>query len=418
MLYLESFLHRVELAEVVSRWIVNRPHPEDVGKLKRIVNFNSYIARLWADRLAHELIDTFHGGVAQTTIVKTKGELKDLIVLNPPYTNARIDELFQHYRRFPEDYYCDAPFDGRCYTFERDGKPRYVGSSRIKRFRRIAEKGSRRIIDYMFDRVRANADALAEDRARRLGIPKKELITSHEEMVEEFLHAERRLLKAIRQGSIQAEFPILSIPDVVGIKLIAEDDQRDRLLKMIEEHPSCTMLEQEAHTGRYNAVNLRVAYVVPRDYLAATPPDRQQIQLLAYRGIDPSHVLEDYQEFLSTSTDHVLLEIIVANYAELLESEIGRSMHEERVLSQRAARDYNSHIATNIRYLMDYILTLCLAPSQEPITDVPIKLWCKHMPDTLDRLVRGVFQLPYDASFDEINHRSLGNGYTKPAIIN
>ena len=407
MLYLESFIHRVELAEIVSRWIVNRPQPEDVVRLKQIINFNSYIARLWVDRLAHELIDNLHGKVAKSFVAKNKGELKDLIVLNPPYTNARMDDLFAHYRRFPEDFYRDTPFDGRCYYFDDGDKPRYVGSTRIKRFRRIAEKGSRRIIDYMSERIRANADALAEDRARRLGIAKEELITPQHEQVEEFLHAERRLLKSIRQGSIQAEFPILSIPDVVGIKLLCEDDQRSRLLEIIERHPSCTLLEREQHIGRYNALNLRVAYVVPRDFLAANPPGPRQIEILQSRGIDAGTVLRQYQEFLVTSADHVLLEIIASNYSELLESEIGLSMHEDRILKQRAESDYSSHIATNILYLMDYILTLCLAPEGRPVTEVPIKLWFKYMPDTLDRLHRALYRLPIDASLDDPdgNHR-------------
>ena len=404
MLYLESFLHRVELAEIVSRWIVNRPHPEDVGKLKRIVNFNSYIARIWVDQLARQLVSDLYGTVPQGTLVKNKGELKDIIVANPPYRNDRIEQLLGHYHRFPEDFYRDTPFDGRCYLLNEGSAERYVASTRIKRFRRIAEKGSRRIIEYMDERVRANADALAEDRARRLGIPKEHLITPEHEQIEEFLHAERRLLKSIRQGSIQAEFPILSIPDVVGMKLICEDDQRPRLLEMVRNNSHCTLLEEEEHRGRYNALNLRVAYVVPRELLRDQPPAAQQIRLMEHRGIASHHVLEDYRDFLSSAADHVLLEIIISNYGELIESELGRSMHEDRIVHQRSSRSYSSHIATNVLYLMDYILTLCLAPHHQPVDDVPIKLWHRYMPDYLDRLNRGLFQLPIDASFDEISH--------------
>jgi len=41
MLYLESFVHRVRLAEIVSRWMVTQPKPSDGQQLKIIVNFNS-----------------------------------------------------------------------------------------------------------------------------------------------------------------------------------------------------------------------------------------------------------------------------------------------------------------------------------------------------------------------------------------
>jgi hypothetical protein len=327
MLYLESFVHRVQLAEVVSRWVVNKPEPNDVRTLKEIVNFNSYIARIWVDELAKQLLHDVYGENPQSFVCKTKGELKDFIVGSKIRNDSeRIEVLFNHYKRFPEDFYRDTPYDGRAYFIpETDGKL-YVGSTRLKRFRRIAEKGSRRIVDYLFERIRANADALAEERARRLGIPKHQLITPKEEQVAEFMHAERRLLKMIRQRTIQAEFPILSIPDAVGIKVLSENDQYERLVDALHQSDRCNLLEVEQHTGRYNAINLRVAYSIPRDLLAQRPPSGAALHVFALRGFEPETVAQRYQHFLETAEDHVLLEIIVSNYMEFLESELGRSM--------------------------------------------------------------------------------------------
>jgi hypothetical protein len=407
MLYIESFVHRVHLAEVVSRWIVNQPQPGDVEKLKEMVNFNSYIARLWVDRLATDLFRSVHGRHPESFITKTKGQLKDFLVENPLDARLRTQELIARYRRFPEDFYRETPYDGRIYYLDEGDRRRYLGSTRIKRFRRIAEKGSRRIVDYMFERIRANADALAEERAKAIGIPKDRLITSPEEQVEEFLHAERRLLKTIRRGTIQHEFPILSIPDVVGIKLVVEEHQRPRLLAALEANPACTLLEQEHHSGRYNAVNLRVAHQIPRQLLLESTPKARHRRMLAYRGFDPDRVGKQYLEFLETAEDHVLLEIIVSSYQESLESEIGRSMHEDRIAQQRANTEYTGHLATNVMYLMDFILALCLAPSSPPVTDVPVKLWVKYVPDTVELLQRGLYNVPVDASFEE-NHAPPG----------
>ena len=132
MLYLESFVHRVQLAEVVSRWMVNKPRPEDAHKLKEIVNFNSYISRLWADHLASWLLQQLYGEAPRSLLCKNKGQLKDFIVRTPRYTNPRIEELFRAYREFPEDYYRESPFDGRAYYAALpDGTPLYVGSTRI-----------------------------------------------------------------------------------------------------------------------------------------------------------------------------------------------------------------------------------------------------------------------------------------------
>lgn len=401
MLYIESFVHRVKLAEVVSRWVVNRPRPEDAQKVKEIVNFNSYIARIWVDRLATALFEALWGQPPRSFVCKTKGQLKDFLVQSPRYTNERVQELVTRYRAFPEDFYRDSPFDGRIYYTEQNGHPVYVGSTRIKRFRRIAEKGSRQIVDYMFERIRANADALAEERARKLGIPKHQLITPQEEQVAEFMRAERRLLEMIRQGEIQNEFPILSIPDVVGIKLIAEGAHYEKLVDVLRRDESCKLLEVEHHSGRYNAINMRVAYTIPRKLLGARPPSGRVVKIFNYRGFDAQTLVERYEHFLETAEDHVLLEIIVSDYQEFLESEIGRSMHEDRIFEQRGKRDYNSHLATNVLYLMDLILSLCLSPYSGPVTDVPIKLWVKYMPDTLDRLVRRLYNIPADASFDD-----------------
>lgn len=407
MLYLESFVHRVQLAEIVSRWVVNQPQPGDVRDLKEIVNFNSYIARIWADELATGLFQDLYGHRPLSRSCKTKGELKDFIVgSRPRYQNERISFLFEHYRRFPEDYYGDTPFDGRMYYIPPIGgeeRPLFVGSSRLKRFRRIAEKGSRRIVDYLFERIRANADALAEARAQRLGIPKNQLVTPADEQVAEFQHAERRLLKRIRTRTIKTEFPILSIPDAVGLKVITEDDQYERLIDVLRQSDRTNLLEVEQHTGRYNAINLRVAYNIPRELLEQRPPNAAALRVLAFRGFDPATVHERYLRFLRNAEDHVLLEIIISNYQEFLESELGRSMHEDRIFFQRETQEYRAHLATNVLYLMDFILSLCLSPQSGEVQEVPIKLWVKYMPDTMDLLFRRLFHIPVDASFDDAN---------------
>lgn len=414
MLYLESFIHRVRFAEIVSRWMVNQPQPEDLPNLKAIVNFNSYVARMWVEQLARKLLLGLHGREPLSFPAKTKERLKDFVANHPSYTNVRIESMIARYKKFPEDFYRETPFDGTIYYTRESGSPLFLGTTRIKRFRRIAEKGSRRIVDFMFERIRGHADDLATERAKRLGITKDQLITPPEEMVEEFRHAERRLIKSIKLGTIQSELPILSIPDVVGIKLIVEQDQHMRLLDVLTSYPACTLLEQERHSGHYNATNLRVAFHLPREQLLARPPSGQSLKVLTQRGFDAAQVADQYREFLETSEDHVLLEIIVCNFHDFLESEIGRSMHEDRVLEQRSNQNYRSHLAMSIRYMMDYMLTLCLSPGMPVVTDVPIKLWVKYMPDTIDRLIRDVYRVPGDSSFDGFGDTAQGASAGSP----
>jgi hypothetical protein len=406
MLLIDGFVHRSGLSEILSRWMVDKPAPGDVMRLKTIVNFNSYVARLWIGWFSRDVLRAFHGVDPVRYAVRLKGQLKDFIVTHPQYTNPRIEEMRERYRRFPEDFYRDTPIDGSIYVNGEGGPARFVGSSRIKRFRRIAEKGSRRIIDFMLGRIRANADVLAEERARSLGISKDQLITPQELMVEEFNHAERRLLKTLKQGTIHSELPELEIPDVAGVKMIVEPADFARFKDLLAAMPGVEIAEEEHHVGNYNGINLKLDFALPRERLLAAPPEESFLRVLSFRGFDRGTVADTYREFVETAEETVRLEMIVSSFEELLESEIGRSMHEERVRAQRAHQDYNGHLATNVRYFMDFVLSLCRAPACADFEEVPIKLWVKYMPDTHERAVRSLY-IPEEFYFDTAGALSL-----------
>jgi len=400
MLDLESFVYRKQLAEIVSRWMINKVDADDLRQLKRIVNFNLYISRIWLDRLTRDVLVALYGHEPRHRVARTKGQIKDFVVEHPTYTNTRIDEMCARYRKFPEDFYRDTPIDGSYYIIDPIGNSRLGATTRLKRFQRIAEKGARRIIDFMFARVRAKADELADERARSLGVARNQLMTPHAKMVEEFAHAERRVIKSIKQGTIHSDLRSQPIPDVAGIKLIAEDNEFPHVLETLTKHGACSVVDIERHSGVYNAVNLHVGYKIPKAYLREFLPSGHYLNILHFRGLDPEQVPRMYQEFLDHAEEQIHLEIIVSNFQEYMESEIGRCMHEERILSQRSHPDYNGNLATNVRHLMNYILGLCRGPGMPQIEDVPIKLWVKYMPDTIDNIMRAVYtpdELVFDA---------------------
>ncbi|MBW2331036.1 MAG: hypothetical protein JRF30_08940, partial [Deltaproteobacteria bacterium] len=117
--------------------------------------------------------------------VTSKGELKDFVLDVAPYNNERLDYIRTRYRKYPEDFYGSVPFRGKVYCSGSKEHPAYLGHSRIKRFRRVAEKTSRRMVNMIFDKIKKNADALAAERASQLGIPKELLITPIEVQREE-----------------------------------------------------------------------------------------------------------------------------------------------------------------------------------------------------------------------------------------
>ena len=417
MLSLESFTHRAELVEILSRWVVDLPQPGDLRMIKSVVNLNSYIARIWTHRLMLGLLRGLHEGSYERRATRAKADVKDFVVNNPTYSNSRIDHIIGRYKRFPEDFYRDTPIDGAFYLRHLEGREILVGCTRIKRFRRVAEKGSRRMVDFLFNRILDTADRLANERARNLGVAKHLLTTPPDLMVEEFAHAERRVIKSIRRGTIHPELPILSIPDMAGIKLIIEDDERERFLELLRAEPECRVVELEEHKGIYNATNLKVMVQLPRELLLSCPPRGAYRKILTYRGFDEDTLDQSYQDFLCSGEPEVMVEIILSTFQEYLESEIGRCMHEERLLSQRSHPGYNGHLATNIRYLMDYILSLCRAPGMDDVQSLPIKLWVRYIPDTISQLVRDLC-VPQDLFFDNILEPPPCHDRLEPGLSN
>lgn len=415
MLLLESFTHRERLAHIIARWMVNQPADGDVRTLKRIVNFNMYMIRLWLPRVLRTLLGELHGGQVPTArMIRHKGDLKDFLVDNLTYSTPRIEELCGRYRRWPEDFYRDTPVHGAYYTIPGERGPVFVGSSRIKRFRRIAEKGSRRIVDFLLERMRKNAEEFADERARTLGIPREELVTPREIELEEFVHAERRVIKGIKRGTIHREMPLLHIPDVAGAKVILEGDLDARLVEILENTLPCEVVEVERHRGDYNASNIKVRYRLPKDLLLASPPRQRYLDVLAWRGFDRDRVAAEYREHIEQCEDEVYLEIIVSNFAELIESEIGRCMHEERIVSLRRDAEYNGFLATNVRYLMDYVFGLCRSPSNCECTQLPIKLWVQYVPEAIEQILLEPY-IPLEGYFDAVLELpELGAGHTWP----
>ncbi len=396
MILLTSMLHRDELKNVIFRWMTNKLTKEDCIAIKKIINFNVYAINLYLDGLCDNLFSYLSGGKPWTFEVTSKGQLKDFILKVVPYRSERLEYIRSRYRRFPEDFYLSSPFHGRVYCLGQKESPSYLGHSRIKRFRRIAEKASRRMIEIIFEQVKKRADDLAMERASRLGIPKEHLVTPIEQQVEEFAHAERRFIKELKRGMFYPDEQVLRsarIHDVAGIKVILEDGSELFFEDFFKSREGFRILEKERHTGIYNAVNYIVEFSLDKSMLAERVPDARVLEVLASRGLHGYSLVEDYKEFIDTAEDTVMLEIITSSYPEMIESELGRCMHEDRIAAQRESLEYRSSIARNVRYITEYLFLFAL--SGKPCVDsLPIKLWEKVMPDTYDHAIRALWDIP------------------------
>lgn len=390
MILIGSMLHRQELCDILGRALEDRLEPEDPIRLKRIVNLNSYAMRAWSDIFAERLFGTIHGHDIRSIAVRNKGQLKDLIVQNPYYLTPRIEALIARYHRFPEDFYRETPYEGR--VFVKGDPPRYIGSRRIKRVRRVAEKCARRLIDYLFDAVRSRADELAEERARHLGIPKSALITPPEEMVAEFQHAERRVIKSIRGGTFVANAPRFYIDDVVGIRILISPEVAPRVEAYLAGIKDLSVVDEKRFSGNFVGLNRVLSWKIPLDECLERPPTDEQCQVLVERKVAASHeeARRLCREFLESGEGEVRFEVLMINFDELVESEIGRSMHEEHIIEMREKQEYQGRLARNVEYLMTFLFAFALSP-KATFNSLPIKIYGSYLPDYIDSVMRSLF---------------------------
>jgi hypothetical protein len=403
MIKINSFLHRQVLDDIVRRWMYDEAYPADADLITRLVYFNHVYVSRYLAQFAGLIFGELHRKELSFRPVQLKGGLKDALVSAPPYRNERIDELIRDYHRNPGRYYRETPFRGTLCFRRHNGSEECVGSIRIKRVRRLAEKSARRIIDRIFAEIKRHADTLADERALRLGIPRSDLVTAPEDMTEEFLQAENRLLADLREKRPIADAgEKLAINDVAGVKVILEESEQMELTALLERLPDCEIVEVERHTGRYNATNLIVRYRPPREMILARPLGRGLVGVMQGRGFSPDDANRAYVEFIRSGEEDVLLEIILSTYQEMLESEIGRCIHEDRIIEQRLRQEYRGPLARNIQCLMEYLFTFPSSPSpcQCERGELPIKLWNRYLPDYFDEVLKQLFHIP---TFDDLD---------------
>ncbi len=393
MIEINSYLHRAELCDIIRRWMYDKPEADDGERLSRIVLFNHEYVRRYMDFFAMALLRGLHGTDIKTRGISLKGELKDVLVLNPPYRNDRIDALIRQYRERPGRFYRETPFQGTLFLKGPDGRESYIGSTRIKRIRRLAEKSARLVSEQIFRTIQAQAEALADERAKRYGLARSELVTPPEEMIEEFLQAENRILDQLATGRQLENMPTLRLNDVAGMKVIVGNDQYATLRGLIDELDLGEVIEEEKHKGIYNAVNLIVCIRPPRELLLGERfSEVLNLNKLMQRGVTPDQADRQFHDFVGTGEESVCLEIIAIDYQENLESEIGRCIHEDRIIEQRRGKYYRGHLAKNIEYLMEYLFSFP-SSGRAGIPELPIKLWNRYLPDYFDQVMKELFDV-------------------------
>jgi hypothetical protein len=385
--YLRGLIHRDRLFEIATRWLSDRLEPQDARFVTQVFVFESLILAPSAIGILRNLGRVLDQGPYCLERLRSKDQVRRLIEKACPEPGPRMAELFQRYRRNPEEFFPRTPVDMIAAT-RRTGE--IVGMMRVKQIRRIAEKASRRVADRLASEIWQTARLLAEGRARASGVGLSELVTSPGMMAEEFFEAERAVSLAFREGEIAFRQDDLRVDDVIAVKFVGSLEKLDEVERAVSSYTGAAIAEREVHTGDYNDVNILVDLELPP---ASGIIDRMRgfdWSFAASRGLDPSRCLRDFEAYVESGARTFRIEIILTTLEELVESEFGLSTHEERVLSQRHEASYSGRIAQNASYIIHYLILLALSPVIE-IDEIPIKMWGRYLEDTISLSIDDLF---------------------------
>lgn len=392
-MYLTSFIHREELFDIVERWFYHRPEPSDALRLTEILISDGFVV----GETLHTLADHFLGAVSHEVThkrcIQFKGELRDTLCRARRDRTPRVDALFAEYRRNPDFFYREAPING---VMCLDETGHLVALYRVKRPRRIAEKANRKIANWFFHTVQDAARHMAEERASRSGIPIEFLLTPESEMVKEFVEAEQEIARAFSRGTIKLDRAPMAISDVGGLKIIGDQEKLARLETVIKGDPTLTIVEVENHRGYYEANSMILDVVWDPEWICRRFTETRAWEKYSNRGIPLDQLKKGIEPLLIGAQPNLKVELILATFPNMVESELGNSIHEERIIAQREDKVYKGYIPLNVEYLLGYLFAVGFSPVVE-MGELPFRLWGRYLPDTLVSHVRRLNRIPdYD----------------------
>jgi hypothetical protein len=395
-MYLTSFIHRDDLFDLAERWLCGRLEPNDGLRITQILICDDFVLAETLERFATTLLEITYACPFRHKRIFFKGELRDAICLSVQDRNPRILELVSVYGSNPEFFYREAPINGVMYLDEAQS---LLGVSRIKRPRRIAEKANRYVANWIFRMVQRRAQEMAEKRAREYAVPLEKLITPLEVMEREFTGAEKAIAQQFRDGTIRLDRAALTIHDVGGVKIVADAERLARLDRELARLGQVRVVEKTMFSGNYQATSAIVEVPWDPEQACRRYLESRGWENYLNRGIPEAELQKGLEPSLQGAQPNLTLELILSTFPDMVESELGNSLHEERIIAQRDNRVYKGYIPMNVEFLIEYLFAVGMGP-QVSIDRLPIKLWGRYLPDTIVEEIRALYRLPgYEQPF-------------------
>jgi hypothetical protein len=376
-MHLTSITHRKQLFELATRWFGDAPRPEDGRFLTQVFIYENLITAGMVRALLTGIKDAVHPGPIRLLRLRSKDELRDAIVTACLQPTIREAELFRQYRQRPEEFFPGTPSDV-VLGLRTDGS--ILGMARVKRLRRIAEKGSRRVADKLAGAINDRATAVAMRRAESYGIPLRQLLSSKTEMAEDFAQAERIVSRTFRDGVVVFQPEDLRIDDGIGFKFVGTPEEMFSIEEAIRSHPAVVGVQREEHRGLYNDINLLVDLELPATGQVIDLERKRDWSDLAGRGLSAAELAGGFPGYVESGERSFRAEVILTTRADLVESEFGSAIHEARIIEQRQGSPYAGRIASNASFIITHMLMLALSPTIA-VHELPVKMWGRYLPD-------------------------------------
>ncbi len=392
-MYLTGLLHRDELCDITLRWLHDDCRPDDGRRLTEIFLYESAVASPTSQEFMLGFLSRLYGEGLSVERLTFKHRLRERLLACVPIETVRMRELRERYEARPEEYFPRLPVDAVLLFAPARG---LVAISRIKRPQRAAEKAAYRMADALAGAIRREAEVFAAQRARERGVDSLTKLTSSEvEMKEDFIRAEAQVAEGFRHGRIHLDREALVINDIVGFKVIGDEDELARAEAVLAEIPNATVVERQEHRGHYNAINLLVDLQLAPVPQIVDEGRKMDWSIAGLRGLVPDTARRNFADYVESGARTIRTEVVLTNFPELIESEFGRSLHELRILRLRERQPYAGQIAENARYLIEFLFTVAYSP-QTHIDELPIKMWGRYLPDTLITATRALYGIRSD----------------------
>lgn len=382
-MYLTALTQRDQLFDLAVRWLQGRPEPRDGDFLTLAFLLDPFVTAPLVKDFLRDVVAPDGDGL-KIDHVRTKEDVRRRIADSWPGLTIHGTDLLTEFRRHPERYYPTTPVDLFTVTSDQQDLRAMV---RFKSITRIADKVSRRVTRRLEHEIRRRAGSLATDldhaHAETLGSP--------------LLGAEQTVCRALAEGEIPLSRSDLVIHDLIGAKLIADAATLERFEERALTHSGVVSVQRTEHRGDYRDTHLVVELRCPVPAVTVGRLLAKDWSHSDSRGLAPDAVLRAIPPYVESAARSFFIEVILTTPEDLVESEFGRGIHEERTERQRDDLRWARQLSTNVALIALSMLLVATGP-KTIVPHPPLVLQGRYLPDTIAVLLARLFDLGIDRS--------------------